>query len=77
MLTVGILSLERGENEQSQHIGDGLWWTVVTLTTVGYGDKFPVTVGGKMLAIFLMFTGLSFFALITSFISSFTYKNEY
>lgn len=69
--TIGILALEKGHNEQFTNFADGLWWTVVTLTTVGYGDKFPITVGGKFLAIFLMFTGLSFFALITSFISSF------
>ena len=69
--SLGILSLERGANEQFKSLADGLWWTVVTLTTVGYGDKFPVTFGGKLLAIALMFTGLSFFALITSFISSF------
>lgn len=69
--TIGILTLEKGHNEQFTSFTDGLWWTVVTLTTVGYGDKFPVTVGGKFLAILLMFTGLSFFALITSFISSF------
>ena len=69
--TIGILAFEKGHNEQFTSFADGLWWTVVTLTTVGYGDKFPITGGGKLLAIFLMFTGLSFFALITSFISSF------
>ncbi len=69
--SLGILTFERGVNDQFKNLADGLWWTVVTLTTVGYGDKFPVTLGGKLLAIALMFTGLSFFALITSFISSF------
>lgn len=69
--TIGILAFEKGHNEQFESVTDGLWWTVVTLTTVGYGDKFPLTIGGRLLAIFLMLTGLGFFALITSFFSSF------
>ena len=68
---VGILAFEKGHNEQFETFGDGIWWAVVTLTTVGYGDKFPITTGGRYLAIFIMLTGLGFFALITSFISSF------
>ena len=37
---------------------DGLWWAVVTLTTVGYGDIQPVTVGGRILATVAMFAGI-------------------
>jgi voltage-gated potassium channel len=69
--SLGIISFEKGINDQFTSFQDGLWWTVVTLTTVGYGDKFPITIPGKILAIGLMFTGLSFFALITGFFSQF------
>lgn len=69
--TLGILHFEKGNNQQFQTFSDGVWWTIVTLTTVGYGDKFPLTMGGKCIAVVLMIFGLSFFALITSFISSF------
>lgn len=49
---------------------DALWWAFVTATTVGYGDLYPVTVGGRTVAIFLMIVGLSLFGVWTSFLAS-------
>ena len=49
---------------------DGLWWSVVTLTTVGYGDKSPKTSKGKVVALILMFTGLLFISGLTASIAS-------
>lgn len=49
---------------------DGLWWSVVTLTTVGYGDKAPRTSKGKLAALLLMFTGLLFISGLTASIAS-------
>ncbi len=77
--SVGILIFEKGQNEQFQGFLDGFWWSIVTLTTVGYGDKFPITAGGRALAVIIMLLGLSFFALVTGFVSSFImqrYKKE-
>ena len=37
---------------------DGLWWAVITLTTVGYGDRYPVTTAGRLLATVAMFAGI-------------------
>jgi voltage-gated potassium channel len=68
--TVGIMVFESGTNEGFDSLGKALWWCVVTLTTVGYGDLYPITPGGKMVAAVIMFIGLSFFALLTSSISS-------
>ncbi len=50
---------ERNANEdQFANFGEALWWAVVTTTTVGYGDKFPITLGGRIVAGVLMLTGI-------------------
>jgi voltage-gated potassium channel len=68
--TVGIMVFEKGQDSGFETLGDGLWWCVVTITTVGYGDISPSTAGGKVVAGIIMFIGLSFYALLTSSISS-------
>lgn len=49
---------EKDTNPQFQSFWDALWWAIVTTTTVGYGDKFPLTTEGKLVAMVLMFTGI-------------------
>lgn len=51
-------------------IGAGFWWSAVTMTTVGYGDKSPVTVGGRALALIWMFGGVIMISSFTAAISS-------
>ncbi|WP_273566961.1 transporter substrate-binding domain-containing protein [Maribacter halichondriae] len=55
---------------------DGLWWSAVTLTTVGYGDKAPKSGFGKVAALLLMFTGLLFISGLTASIASNLTVNE-
>jgi voltage-gated potassium channel len=50
--------------------GDGLWWAIVTITTVGYGDKFPITVGGRMTATYVMFAGVGIIGALASILAS-------
>ena len=50
--------------------GDALWWAVVTLTTVGYGDKYPVTTGGRITGTFVMFAGVGVIASLASILAS-------
>jgi voltage-gated potassium channel len=49
---------------------DALWWAYVTITTVGYGDKFPVTSEGRLIAGFLMTAGVGLFGTFTGFVAS-------
>lgn len=51
-------------------VWDGVWWSVVTMTTVGYGDKAPRSRGGKMIALIWMFSGLIFISGFTASIAS-------
>ena len=51
-------------------IPDAMWWGVVTLTTVGYGDIYPITLIGRFLASILAFLGIGIFALAAGIISS-------
>ncbi|MFI4882350.1 MAG: transporter substrate-binding domain-containing protein [Phycisphaerales bacterium JB064] len=51
-------------------LGDGFWWSAVTMTTVGYGDKAPVTMGGRLVALVWMFTSIIIIAAFTGSIAS-------
>ncbi|MCE5299235.1 MAG: ion transporter [Methanoregulaceae archaeon] len=50
--------------------GDAIWWAYVTITTVGYGDRFPVTTQGRLVGILVMTTGVAVFATFAGLISS-------
>jgi voltage-gated potassium channel len=51
-------------------LGEALWWSLVTVTTVGYGDFYPVTVWGRVTACFIMGTGLTTLAVVTAQVAS-------
>lgn len=49
---------------------EALWWSIVTCTTVGYGDRFPVTAGGQIVAVLLMIVGIAGLSMLTASISA-------
>lgn len=57
-------AVERGEHEVSAW--DGIWWAITTVTTVGYGDYAPQTLGGRIISICVMGIGIGFVALLTA-----------
>lgn len=66
---VALWRLEGGADKPS--FVDWLWWSVVTLTTVGYGDITPSTPAGRLIGIFLMFSGIGTLSMLTATIASF------
>ncbi|CAM9649282.1 unnamed protein product [Lampetra planeri] len=66
-----VYLLEKDEdNKYFETYADALWWGTVTLTTIGYGDKYPVTWGGRLLAAAFAIIGISFFALPAGILGS-------
>lgn len=51
-------------------IGDALWWSATTITTVGYGDRFPVTTEGRLIALGLMVGGIALLGVVTATLAS-------
>jgi voltage-gated potassium channel len=68
---VMVYLFERHAPHSSIHtLGESVWWALVTVTTVGYGDYTPVTIDGRITAVFIMFTGLLTLAVVTAQVAS-------
>lgn len=67
---------EHGINKTVENPFDALWWGVVTLTTVGYGDVTPVTTEGRLAAMALMLLGIGLFGAITATITSYLLSRD-
>jgi len=69
--SVGIYYFENPtQPEQFKSVFHCLWWAIVTLTTVGYGDIYPITAGGRMFTFFILVIGLGVVAVPTALIAS-------
>jgi len=68
---VGIYYFEnQTQPETFSSVFSSLWWSVVTLTTVGYGDVYPITIGGRIFTFFLLIVGVSTIAIPSGIIAS-------
>jgi len=75
-IIVVCAALELGFEEHApgatiRDFGDALWWAIVTVTTVGYGDKVPVSAGGKGVAVVLMITGIGLVGVLSATVASY------
>lgn len=68
--------VERNSESAIDGFGTALWWAVTTITTVGYGDTFPVTPEGRGIAAFLMFVGITVFGLLTANVAAFLVESQ-
>lgn len=68
--SLGILWFERVEGANIRTAGDAVWWSVTTVTTVGYGDRYPVTPEGRVIAGALMVAGVGLFGAFSGIVAS-------
>lgn len=68
--SIAILQFEKDVNSNIKTAEDAIWWSYVTITTVGYGDKFPITTEGRIIGAVLMTMGVGIFGTFTALVSS-------
>ena len=69
--SIAVLFTERTSSEANiKSASDAIWWVYVTITTVGYGDKFPTTNGGRLIGVFVMLVGVGLFGVITGYLAN-------
>jgi len=74
---VFILDFEEGAPGSNIHsISDAVWWAFVTVATVGYGDKYPVTIPGRIVGILLMAVGIALFTVIIGSLAEWFQKRQ-
>jgi voltage-gated potassium channel len=68
---LAVVDAERGQPRSNiSTFGDALWWSLTTITTVGYGDRYPVTGQGRLVAVALMLAGIALLGVVTASIAS-------
>lgn len=75
-LMFGMLAVERGTNQNLTSLFDALWYVLVTITTIGYGDITPTTVSGRLIAIVIMIGGIVVFGTISGKIASMLFERQ-
>jgi voltage-gated potassium channel len=74
--SLAFYSFEYGKNPNVHGFFDSFWWAMATVTTIGYGDVYPITTAGRVVAIFLMVMGIGTTGLFTALIASFLIKKN-
>jgi hypothetical protein len=72
----GTVSIEDAPGANITSFPDALWWALASITTVGYGDRFPVTADGRMVAMFLMIIGIGLFGSLTALFAAWVMSED-
>ena len=67
---LGGVAIRLFDSKDYGSIGEGMWWAVQSVTTVGYGDIVPHSVGGRVIATLVMLTGIAFISLVTASVTA-------
>ena len=76
MSSMAILLVETAPDSNILTASDSLWWSITTITTVGYGDLYPVTEAGRMVGAVLMICGIVVIGAISASISTWVLKKR-
>ncbi len=74
--SIAMINFETDNDSNIKTPVDAIWWSLGTITTVGYGDKYPVTTEGRLTAILLMFAGVGLVGIFTAFITTMFLESE-
>lgn len=74
--TIAILNVEVSPESNINTPSDALWWSFVTITTVGYGDYYPTTLLGRIIAGILMTAGVGLFGTLTAYVASYFVRED-
>jgi voltage-gated potassium channel len=68
--SIAILHVEKSPEANIRTAEDAIWWAVTTMTTVGYGDRYPISAEGRLVAGFLMVAGVGLFGIVSGFVAA-------
>jgi voltage-gated potassium channel len=68
--SIAVLQFEKASGGNIVSGEDALWWAITTMTTVGYGDRFPITSEGRLVAVVLMAAGVGVFGTLSGLVAS-------
>jgi voltage-gated potassium channel len=68
--SIAVLIAEQGPESNIKSADDAIWWSVTTITTVGYGDRYPTSIEGRVIAMVLMLSGVGLFGTLSGLVAS-------